>query len=373
MGVTLLIYFFNDFSSAFDARIVQAYTNPQDGSTEIGRMIVNALKVERKSMFSSGIFRALLFAGLVVGLLYLYLKNIIKPLAAVIVFTVINMIDLLVVDSKYLNADHYMDKESYQSENFTPTAAGTQILQDKDPHYRVYHLSGDRFSDAITAYFHRSIGGYHAAKLRIYQDLIETQLSKESLNMDVLNMLDTRYFIVPPQQQQQAPAVHKNDEALGAAWFIKHIKYVNGPVEEIKALDQFGPKDTVIVDNSFKPIAGTDPAADSSATIQLASYDNDEIKYSTQSATNQFAVFSEIYYPAGWNAYIDGKKTDYAKVNYVLRGMPVPAGKHEIVFKFEPASYSNGQKLIYAGNVLFFLALAGGIFSLWKNREKFTV
>ena len=372
-GVTLLIYFFNDFSSAFDSRIVQAYTNPQDGSTEIGRMIVNALKVERKDMFSSGILRALLFAGLVIGLLYLYLKNIIKPLAAVIVFTAINMIDLLVVDSKYLNTDHYMDEDSYQSENFTPTAADTQILQDKDPHYRVYHLSGDRFSDAITAYFHRSIGGYHAAKLRIYQDLIETQLSKESLNMDVLNMLDTRYLIIPPQQQQQAPAVHKNDEALGAAWFIKHIKYVNGPVEEIKALDQFGPKDTVIVDNSFKSITGTDPAPDSSATIQLASYDNDEIKYSTQSATNQFAVFSEIYYPAGWNAYIDGKKTDYAKVNYVLRGMPVPAGKHEIVFKFEPTSYSNGQKLIYAGNVLFFLALAGGIFSLWKNREKFTV
>src|SRR5690606_26300831 len=164
---TLLIYFFNDFSSAFDARIVQAYTNPQDGSTEIGRMIVNALKVERKDMFSSGIFRALLFAGLVIGLLYLYLKNIIKPLAAVIVFTIINLIDLLVVDSKYLNADHYMDRESYTAENFTPTAADTQILQDKDPHYRVYRLSGDRFSDAITAYFHRSVGGYHAAKLRI--------------------------------------------------------------------------------------------------------------------------------------------------------------------------------------------------------------
>ena len=140
-----------------------------------------------------------------------------------------------------------------------------------------------------------------------------------------------------------------------------------------KALDQFGPGDTVIIDNSFKPIAGADPVPDSSAIVQLVSYDNDEIKYSTQSATNQFVVFSEIYYPAGWNAYIDGKRTDYVKVNYVLRGMPVPPGKHEIVFKFEPASYSNGQKLIYAGNVLFFLAFAGGIFSLWKNREKFTV
>lgn len=372
-GITLILYFFNDFSSAFDARIMQAYTNPQDGNSEVGRIIVNALKAERKSMFSTGIFRALIFAGLVIALLYLYLKNILKPLAAIVIFTVINTIDLLVVDNKYLNTESYIDADSYQAENFTPTAADTQILQDKDPHYRVYHLSGDRFSDAITAYFHRSIGGYHAAKLRIYQDLIETQLSKNTLNMGVLDMLDTRYFIIPSQQQQQPPVVHKNEEALGAAWFIKHIQYVNGPVEEITALDQFGPKDTVIVDNSFKAVAGNDPAPDSSATIQLVSYDNDEIKYATQSATNQFAVFSEVYYPAGWNAYLDGKKAEYAKVNYVLRGMPVPAGKHEIVFKFEPASYSNGQKLIYFGNTLFFLALTGGVFSLWRDRKKSTV
>ena len=189
--------------------------------------------------------------------------------------------------------------------------------------------------------------------------------------MDVLNMLDTRYIITPPDQQQQPAGVYKNDQALGAAWFIKHIKYVNGPVEEIKALDQFGPKDTAVIDNSFKAIAGSDPVPDSSATIQLMSYDNDEIKYATQSATSQFAVFSEIYYPAGWNVYLDGKKTDYAKVNYVLRGMPVPSGRHEIVFRFEPASYAKGQKLIYAGNVLFLLAFAGGIFSLWSNRKKF--
>jgi hypothetical protein len=185
--------------------------------------------------------------------------------------------------------------------------------------------------------------------------------------MDVLDMLDTRYIIFPSQQQQGQPMVYKNDGALGAAWFIKHIKYVNGPVEEIKSLDKFGPKDTVIIDQSAKNIAGNDPVPDSTATIRLESYDNDEIKYSTRAASPQFAVFSEVYYPAGWNAYLDGQKTAYLKTDYLLRGMPVPAGRHEIVFKFEPASYSTGQKFIYFGNALFFLALAGSLFGIWKK------
>ncbi|MFT3751198.1 MAG: YfhO family protein [Agriterribacter sp.] len=370
--ITLLIYFFNDFRTAVDTQISAAYSNPQNGSNEMGSIIINALKAERKSMFMSSVFRALLFAGLVVGLLFLYIKNVLKPLPVIIIFTVINTIDLLVISNRYLNADNYLDEDNYQSQSFNQGAANTQILQDKDPHYRVYNLSQDRFNDAITSYFHRSIGGYHPAKLRIYQDLIETQLAKNPMNMDVLNMLDTRYFIIPPQEQQGQYGVYKNDSALGAVWFVKHIQYVNGPVEEIKALDKFGPKDTVIVDNSLKGITGNNPVYDSAATIKLLNYDNDEIKYSSNSNSPQFAVFSEIYYPAGWNAYLDGKKADYAKVNYVLRGMPVPAGKHEIIFKFEPASYYTGQKLIYFGNILFYLALAGAAFALWKQRKTAT-
>ncbi|MBW7892976.1 MAG: YfhO family protein, partial [Chitinophagaceae bacterium] len=278
--------------------------------------------------------------------------------------------DLFSMDRHYLNADSYMEEDGYEAVSFLPTAADQQILQDKDPHFRVYNLSPDRFNEAVTTYFHRAVGGYNAAKLRIYQDLIETQLSKSPTNMDVLNMLDTRYFIIPPQQAQRQHEVYKNDEALGAAWFIKHIKYVNGPVEEIKALDEFGPRDTVIIDESFRNIAGSAPQADSTATIELVSYDNDEIKYSTNSQTPQFAVFSEVYYPAGWNAYIDGKKADYAKVNYVLRGMPVPAGQHEIVFKFEPASYYNGQKAVYFGNILYYLSILGAGAGLWRQRKK---
>jgi len=372
-AVTLLIYFFNDFSSPFDARIIQAYTNPQDGNSEVARMIVNGMKADRKAMFTGNLFRAFLFAALVIGLLFLYLKNLIKPLTAIVILIVVNSTDLLVIANKYLNNDNYMDsQEEIKSAYFTPSPADQQILQDKDPHYRVHNLSsGEVFSGsaAITSYHHRNVGGYHPAKLRIYQDLIEAQLSKQQPNMDVLNMLDTRYIILPPEQRQQPAPVYKNDGALGAAWFIKNIRYVDGPVEEIQALDQFSPQDTVIIDVSLKNVAGNSPAWDSTASIRLTHYNNDTIRYSTNAASPQFAVFSEIYYPAGWNAYLDGQKAEYVKVNYLLRGMPVPAGKHEIEFRFEPASYKKGQNLVYAGNILFWLSLAGGVFAIWKQRK----
>lgn len=371
--VTLLIYFFNDFTSPFDARIIQAYTNPQDGSSEVARMIVNGMKADRKAMFMGNLFRAFLFAALVVGLLYLYRRDLVKPLTAVIILTAVNSADLLIIATKYLNKDSYMENaDDLKTAYFTPSAADQQILQDKDPHYRVHNLStGEVFSGsaAVTSYHHRNVGGYHPAKLRIYQDLIEVQLSKQQPNMDVLNMLDTRYIILPGEQRQQPAQVYKNEDALGAAWFIKHIRYVDGPVEEIRALDAFGPEDTVIIDQAFRSIAGDNPVWDSTATIELTSYNNDTIRYSTHAATPQFAVFSEIYYPAGWNAYIDGEKASYTKVNYVLRGMEVPAGKHEIEFRFEPDSYRKGQTYVYAGNMLFILALAGGIFSVWKSRK----
>ena len=370
-AVLFLMYLFNDYSNFIDPQILKGYTDPQTGNNEFGKSIVSALMQERKSMFGSGIFRAIIFAAITLGGLYLYLKGIVKPVVIVGAFIVINTIDLLVIDSKYLNSNNYLESESYETDNFTPTAADNQILQDKDPHYRVYNLVGDRFQESITAYFHRCIGGYHPAKLRIYQDLIESQLSKN--NMRVLNMLDTRYFIIPAQQQQQQqpmPAtVQRNDSAMGACWFVNEVKFVNGPAEEIKALDNFNPATTAFVDNSFKSVVGNSPAPDPTAKITLASYDNDDIKYTSNAATNQFAVFSEIYYPSGWNAYIDGKKAEYCKTNYVLRGLSVPAGQHSIEFKFEPSSYSNAQMFIYIANVLLWLSIAASIFVFWRKQQ----
>jgi hypothetical protein len=185
--------------------------------------------------------------------------------------------------------------------------------------------------------------------------------------MAVLNMLDTKYFLVPDKQTGSF-SVSINDSALGAAWFVKNIQPVNGPVEEIKALDNFNPLQTAFIDKT-QNAAITQPAFDSSARIGLTKYTNDEIEYVSDAKTNQFAVLSEIYYPSGWNAYIDDKKTPHYKVNYVLRGLQVPAGHHTIRFKFEPASYSTGYTMATIGSILLYLILIGGIYMSIRKEE----
>jgi len=187
------------------------------------------------------------------------------------------------------------------------------------------------------------------------------------MNMAVLNMLDTKYFLIPDQQGANIN-VQKNDSAMGAAWFVKQIQTVNGPVEEIKALDNFDPKQTAFIDKAQNANI-PQMSFDSSAKIKLTKYNNDEIEYESDAKSDQFAVFSEIYYSAGWNAYIDGKKTPYYKVNYLLRGMSVPAGHHVITFKFEPASYKTGYTMATMGNILLYLFLISGIYMSIRKKE----
>ncbi|RFM26546.1 YfhO family protein [Deminuibacter soli] len=368
LGIAVIVYLFNGYNSFIDEQIIKAYTNPQNGSSEMGHLIVNAMIGDRKAMLGAGIFRALLFGVLVIALLFLYMKKMLKAVAIIVILIVANTTDLLATDSKYLSSNNFQDKDSYQSENFTPDAADKLILQDTSSHYRVYNLRPDRFMEAVTSYFHRNIGGYHAAKLRIYQDLIENQLSRATPNMRVLNMLDTRYFIIPAQQNS-GPSVQRNDSAMGACWLVKNVTFVNGPAEEMKALDSFNPLTTAIADNSFKSIIGNQPGADTTARIELVNADNDHLVYRSQAAANQFAVLSEIYYPSGWNAYIDGKKTDYAKVNYVLRGIAIPAGAHTVEFKFEPSLYHTGQTLNYIANILLWLSILAAVFTLYKRQK----
>ena len=362
-----IIYLMNDYSSPIDKEIITAYNNPQGGEN-IGHTIVSALMGDRKDMFGSDLIKVLGFAVLLAALLYLRKRKIISSLIAIIILVIIGTGDLFIVGKKYLSDDVYVDSETYTESNFQKTKADEKILTDTDPHYRVYNLAQDRFSEAKTSYYHRSIGGYHPAKLRLYQDLIETQLSKSPLNMAVLNMLDTKYFLLPDQKGGAAINVQKNDSALGAVWFVKQIKTVDGPVEEIKALDNFDPAQTVFIDKS-QDAPATQPSYDSTSKIKLTKYSNDEIAYESDAKTNQFAVFSEIYYSSGWNAYIDGNKTKYFKVNYLLRGIPVPAGHHVISFKFEPSSYKTGYTLATMGNILLYIFLIGGIYMSVRKKE----
>ncbi len=373
--VILVIYLANDYSSLIDAQILQAYSNPQSGG-DLGRVIVNALMEERKAMFIGQLMRAMIFAALILLCIYLYTKDKLKPVVIVFALLLVNSIDLLAFDTHYLSADNYITADDYDA-NFNlslqpqpnyPSAAA-QLQADKDPHFRVMNLSPDWTNESITAYTFRCIGGYNPAKLRIYQDLLENQLV-EKINTRVLNMLDAKYVLTPTQKQQNEFMVQRNDSAMGACWFVNNIKFVNGPVEEMNALNDINPAQTAVVDNSFKTIAGNPGNSDSSASIKVLSYDNDDIKYSSRSSGNRFAVFSEIYYPAGWNAYIDNHKADYCKTNYVLRGMQIPAGNHTIEFRFEPAMYYKGQIFNYIAFALLLITLFIAAFYYWRTKDQ---
>jgi hypothetical protein len=255
-------------------------------------------------------------------------------------------------------------------ETFAPTPADTQILQDKG-HYRVFDgVAGSGFSnDARASYFHNSIGGYHGAKLRRYQEIIEQQIAKN--NMAVLNMLNTKYFITP-NQQTQVPMVQTNPDACGNVWFVKEYKMVADANEEMKSLDKFNPKQTAFIDKRFTAEVGNITIkADSTNKIALTEYKPNEVTYQSDAKTEQLAVFSEIFYRGNddWKAYIDGQYKPHFRTDYILRGMVIPAGKHTIVFKFEPESVRVGNKVDLVASLMLVALLGLALFVEVKKKK----
>jgi hypothetical protein len=247
-----------------------------------------------------------------------------------------------------LNDDNFSRKRKVEVP-YQATAANIQILADKDPNFRVFNQSVSTFNDASTSYFHKSIGGYHGAKLKRYQELIENHISKR--NMAVLNMLNTKYFISPKGQAQQNP------EAMGNAWFVNEISIVPNADAEIAALNEFNPASTAIVDTMFSEqiIDGLDNLA---SNIVLTEYKPNYLRYSSNAIKDGIVIFSEIYYDKGWNAYVDGELKPHFRANYVLRGMQIPAGNHIVEFKFEPSTYKTGEAVSLASSVILLLLLA---------------
>jgi hypothetical protein len=276
-------------------------------------------------------------------------------------------IDLISVDAKYLNSDSYM--EPFENDAvFQKTKADEEILNDNST-YRVFNIAGDRFNENITSYHYNSVGGYHAAKLRIYQDLIEKQLSKPEMNIPVLNMLNTKY-VIQKDQKGMTQAYQEVPGALGPCWLVKGIQYVKNTQEEMSALDAFNPKDTAIIQESFKASIPFTPEPDSSASISLVKNNNDAITYAFESGKNQFAVFSEIYFPAGWKAFVNEKEIPVVKVNYVLRGLALEAGKYNIEFKFEPELYMKGKILGKFSTYFILLVFTLGLLVMIRKRNK---
>ncbi len=372
-GVTVvlgLLYIAQSYSSAIDNQILHNNWD-NSGNDTIGRTILAGMKADRKSLFGAQVFRTIGFIGLIIVILWLFLKNQLKAVAATILLSGTLLIDLMVVDSKYLNEDNFQSKEEQVLQNFTKTPIDNEILKDTALSYRVYNAGGDRFSasDYKVPPFHKAIGGYHPAKLRLYQDVIERYLYSGLGNEQVLNMLNTKYIIAPNQQNGQQMLM-PNPEANGAVWLVKDIKIVADDVAEIQAIGTTNLKDTAVVQQAF---SGTiaQPQPDSLASIQLTHFAPDTLDYSYSSATPQFAVFSEVYYPMGWNVYLNGQPTSYVKANYVLRGMSLPAGQHTIRFVFEPAMYKKAKAVSTAGGIaVLFLLISGLGMAFWTNFKK---
>lgn len=368
VGGILLFLFITSYSLSYtnatgnvqqpgsDDQFLSQLVRMTQGNTGAADALMQALRADRADLYRHDVFRSLIFGLLAFGVIWYFIKGKIKAQTFTIALLVLIMIDLLQVDKRYLNDDSFMDATAY-SNPFQPSPADQQILQDKDPYYRVLNLTASPFQDAMTSYFHKSVGGYHAAKLQLYQDLIERQISNN--NLQVLNMLNTKYVIVPGENG--APVAQHNTQALGNAWFVKAIQWVPDADAEMAALNTLNTKDTVVIDQRYRSAVKEVPSFDSSAAISLVSNEQNVISYKSSAAATQFAVFSEVYYEKGWLAFIDDKPAPYCRVNYALRGMVVPAGTHTITFKFEPVVYYTGIKISLFSYFIMLGLLIGGI------------
>jgi hypothetical protein len=362
-GVFLFFILLGPFLFSFDG--------PNDEQLE---NIIDVIYDDRKALMRNGAIRSLIFSAVAFGLLWLKLKDKIKPLVLFAALVVTVMIDLFILDVQHVKHDDFVTKRKYTS-TFNPSKADQSILQANNPeYYRVLNMNNP-FNDGFTSYHHKSIGGYHGAKIQRYQDLIEVQLSAEmqiifdwfknqngSLedlfkSTPALNMLNARYLIYNPE----AEALF-NPSVLGNAWFVKKLTEVENGDAELKAISEINPKNEALLKSEYfnqvdkKEYSGT-------GSIELQSYKANKLVYSSESNEDQFAVFSDVFYRNGkdWRVTIDGEPADHLRANYVLRAMKIPAGKHTIEFSFEPKSYYTGETISLIGSIIVVLLLLGAL------------
>jgi len=345
----------------------------------------DALLADRASLLKADALRSLIFILLTAACVYLFTGKDKKRFSyALMGICVLVLADLWIVNKRYLNDSHFAKKGKNTEQIFDPTIADNIILEDKSPSYRVLNLSTNTFNETATSYFHKSIGGYHAAKLRRYQELIDSRIrvemqlivqgfqtatSLEDINQvfqttPTLNMLNAKYIIY---SAEQPPLL--NPERAGNAWFIQNIRWVNDANQELEALDIIDPQTTAVIDKRFADAVNKNTLApDSTASIELLEYKPNYLKYESNTSFDQIAVFSEIYYENGWKVFIDGKPVDHFQANWVLRAMNVPAGKHSIEFKFEPDTYLALASFGSIASLLLIFGFLGVlIFSIVRN------
>ena len=363
-GVIVLLFiskFLFDFAGPIDGRLQQMFA--QIGDPTFSNEFIDALRNDRKNMYSADLLRSGFLIVVALGILWFYTKEKLAQLTTVILVGVFMVGDLILVDRNYVDASGFVSAREVK-EPFQPTDSDLKILEDTS-HFRVYEVNGRL--QARTSYFHKSLSGYSAVRPRRMDQLFNYQI--DNGNMEVLNMLNTKYVIQVDDKNQEFPAL--NDKANGNAWFVKTVKFVNSADEEMKALDKFDSKNEVIINNKEFTVSGeTSYQKDSLAQIKLIEYKPNHIKYTTENSSKGLAVFSEIYYPKGWIATIDGKEVPIFRTDYTLRGLEIPAGTHTVEFKFEPKVVQTGSTIVLISGLGMLLLIGGGIYFENKKRTK---
>lgn len=368
-GITLLLAavpdMFFSFKTSQHQQIIEYLTQAFKGDSGFANSIANAIVQDRISMARMDAIRSLILILITFGVLWAFIKQKFNATILSLILLAATLFDMWQIDKRYLKEDAFVAKTDVQKPQ--PREVDNIILRDKDPDYRVFDLTQPVNQDFITPYFHKSIGGYSAARLKRIQEVFDNQFSK-SVNQDVLDMLNTKY-IITQDPKNQTLSMQVNNSACGHAWFVKNVRYVDNADQEMQVISSFSPKDEAIVDKKFRSLIDEkQTAVDPNATIELTSYSPDHMVYQSGSTSTQVAVFSEIYYDKGWKMLIDGKEAPYFRANYLLRAAQIPVGNHKIEFIFHPASYYTGEGISLAGSILLVLALGGVVYT--ENKKK---
>ena len=359
--------FFNFLSQGEAAQFAQL-TSGKDGA--IYQMLVNDIENVRMEIFKKDALRSFFFITIAGMILLLNIKGKLKDNAVFAILAVLVVMDMFPINKRYLNNDNFIDKRRFEKP-FVMSEIDKQILQDNSLDYRVMNLMTSTFNDASTSYFHKSIGGYHGAKLRRYQDIINHYLGGNNVGSDgfwnVLNMLNTRYLIYP--QNNNKPVAMPNPDAFGNAWLVSDIKWVATPNEEIAAIENTNVKTTAIVNDEFRNVIGDFNPTSGFGTIQLTSYKPNELIYNFNSSKDELVVFSEIWTSKGWTMWIDGKESPLIRADYILRAAVIPAGNHEIMMRYEPKIWKVGNTIQFVSSLILILGLFAAIVLTFRKSE----
>lgn len=372
-GVCLLIGLLPDlflnFRNAGHNNLIESFTQ-QIGDKSFATEMVNQLVLDRKDIASKDAYRSFVIVLLTFGAVWFYLKRKVSEGALLGTLLVLFLFDLWSVDKRFLNDKSFMEKGATAQQVFQQREVDQLILMDKDPSYRVLDLTTDPFSDARPSYYHKSLGGYHAAKLMRFQEILENQFNG-ALNEDVLDMFNVRYLITTDPQNQSQRIVRRST-AAGNAWFVDKINFVKGNAEEMQAISSFDPRKEAFVNQQYQnEIKAKTSSSATTGEIKLTSYHPDKMQYEYTATNDAFAVFSEVFYDKGWKAYVDGKEIPIIRADYLLRALQLPSGTHKVEFIFDPESHKMGNLLTLISSIILGLGIvAAAYFSLRETKKE---